>query len=233
MGMATETGAGEALLAALQLGDSALPIGRFVHSHGVEAWLAANPDAGEAEIAELVETTVTEAVAPLDGAGLAHAHRAGTLAELVWLDRALTARKAIAPARAASQACGRQLAALAGELSGDGLVAALAAAVRGRETDGNLAVVEGVLARALGIACADAVLVELRGGAGALLSAAVRLGRLAPARAQAAMYAMAPALQAAARAAAAAPAGELRSTGPELEIHALNHRRADARLFST
>ena len=53
-------------------------------------------------------------------------------------------------------------------------------AVRNRRTDGNLAVIEGTLARALGVPVRDAVLTALRSGAAALLSAAVRLGAISP-----------------------------------------------------
>src|SRR5687768_14685794 len=122
------------LLATLQLADSALPTGRFVHSHGVEAWLRIHADAGEEQLRSLVRCAVCEAIAPMDGALLAHAHRAGSVAELLALDEALTARKVASPARAASQACGRQLSALAVELTADPLVAGLARRVRSRET---------------------------------------------------------------------------------------------------
>ena len=186
-----------ALLAALQLGDGALPVGRFVHSYGLESWLAAHPDADEDELAALVEAVVTEAVAPLDGVAVAHAHRAPDAAALAALDAAVTARKLTEPARAASEACGRRLAALASELTGDPLVAAHAAAVRAGTSAGNLAVVEGTLARALGVPLAHAVLLELRGAAAGLLSAAVRLGRLSPVRAQVRLLGLAPALAAA------------------------------------
>ncbi len=115
----------------------------------------------------------------------------------------------------------------------DRLVAQLASQVRVRETDGNLAVVAGTVARALRIAEPDAVLVELRGAASALLSAAVRLGALAPTRAQVVLAQLAPALARAAVDACATTLDDICSTAPELELFALAHPRADARLFAT
>jgi urease accessory protein len=220
-------------LAALQLADSALPIGRFVHSHGLEAWLQHEDGAGDGELREVVESVLVEAFAPLDGVMLAHAHRATTLDGLLALDRGLSARKLSGPARAASCACGRQLAALASGLVDDALVAAFAGEVRERRTDGNLAVVEGALTRALGLTAGQAVLLELRGTAAGLLSSAVRLGRLGPVRAQAMLAGLAPAIERAAAVALQAGLDDVRSTGIELEIAAMSHRRAHVRLFAT
>lgn len=222
-----------AFLAALQLADSALPIGRFVHSHGLEAWLSANPGADEDALAACVESMVVEAIAPLDGAALLHAHRATTVADLLDIDRRVTARKLIEPARSASQACGRQLARLAPTLTDDRLIAALAGSVRARETDGNLAVMHGALTRALEIPVHDALLLELSAAAAGLLSSAVRLGRLTAMRSQRVLRRMAPALTLAADRAATLPLDGMRSTAPELEIAALAHRRASERFFST
>ncbi|HEX5146936.1 MAG TPA: urease accessory UreF family protein [Conexibacter sp.] len=238
-----------ALLNALQVADSTLPIGRFVHSHGLEAWLAAHPDAPAEQLAELVEAVVCESVAPLDATFTAHAHRASTPARLLALDDRLTARKLAPAARAASQAPGRQLAALAPQLvaaaragtlthdprrpAEDALVTYLAHRVRIRETDGNLAIVAGTLARALGVSAQDAVLVELRGAAGALLSAAVRLGALNPTGAQLALAQLGPAFARAAGDACTRTLDHVSATAPELELFALAHVRADARLFTT
>jgi urease accessory protein len=221
-------------LAALQLSDSALPVGRYVHSSGLEGWLRAHGDVAPTTLTQLVEGVVCEAVAPLDGAVLAHAHRAGSLEELAGLDPLLTARKLVPGARHASRMCGRQLAGLGTEMApSDSLFVSFAARVRARETDGNLAVVEGSLARALGLSTLDAVLVELRGAAMALLSAATRLNALSPVRAQIALASLAPALSAAAENAVGLKLDELSSTAPELEMYALGHDRAQARLFAS
>lgn len=223
-------------LAALQLSDSALPIGRFAHSSGLEALLQDDSTAGEHEIVELVETVVLEAVGPLDGVALAEAHRAGAagdLEALVELDRRLTARKLTPASRMASTACGRALATLVPLLTERQPVADYAVRIRAGEADGNLAVLEGALMAALGVGCDAAVLLELRSAAAALLSAAVRLGRLSAIRAQAALHRLEPALVEAAGEAALLSAEVMRSVAPELEIYALTHRRLAARLFAT
>jgi urease accessory protein len=93
--------------------------------------------------------------------------------------------------------------------------------------------VSGTLARALGIGAREAVLLELRGVATALLSAAVRLAAIGPVPAQVVLARLAPRIAAAAEEALTLGPGELRSTTPELELFALRHRRADARLFAT
>jgi urease accessory protein len=225
---------GASFLAALQLGDSALPIGRFVHSYGLEAWLRGHGDVEPETLAELVEAVVCEAVAPLDGILVARAHAAEHLVTLRQLDALATARRLAPSSRAASQSCGRQLARLAPQLApADALLARLCAAVSAGETDGNLPVVSGVLMRALGVAAMDAVLVELRGAAAALLSAAVRLGAISPVRSQVALARMAPALEQAAERALAGDPSRMSSTAPELELYAMSHERAETRLFAT
>lgn len=222
------------LLGALALGDSALPIGRFVHSGGLEAWLGERPAILPEQLLELMRTVVCEGVAPLDGAVLAHAHRADSPARLTELDRSLTVRKLTPASRKASHACGRQLAALAPHLApADNLVREISAAVRDRRTDGNLAVVEGTLARALALPVRDAVLTALRSAAAALLSAAVRLGAISPTSSQTILIQLGPNLAEAAARSLALELDELSSTVPEMDIYATRHRRSESKTFAT
>src|SRR5262249_10842707 len=145
-------------------GDSALPIGRFAHSYGLETLLEDDPGAGEPEIGELVETLVIESVGPLDGVAVAHAHRAaGDVAVLLRLDRAVTARELFSPGRAASTSCGRSLAALVPVVWDAPSTSEFAELVGAGRSDGNLAVIEGALAWELGLDRRTAVAVEVRG----------------------------------------------------------------------
>jgi urease accessory protein len=227
---------GTAFLNALQLADGTLPVGRFAHSYGLEAWYEANPDAGPHTLLRLARSTLAGSVATLDGGGVALAHLSASRADLDGLlsaDAALTARKLSAPARRASTLCGGRLAALARELDAGGTIAELADAIDAGRCDGNLATVEGALGAGMGIPADQTVLIAVRGHAAAMLSAAVRLGRLGATRAQGLLRELAPDLERAARVAMATGVDELRSTLPELEIHAARHERREARLFIT
>lgn len=220
------------LLAAMQLADSALPTGRFAHSAGLEALLDERRPS-ESELAEYVESLVSESVAPLDGAVSAHAARAATLEALAELDALLGARKLTPASRLVSMRCGRQLARLSVDLSGDALVAELATAVREQRIGGHLAVVEGSLARATGLGEAGAALLSLRGAAAGALSAAVRLGLLSARQAQRLLAGMHDSIARSCARALETPLDRLHSSTPELDLLALAHPRGDARSFST
>ena len=193
-------------LRALQVADGTLPIGRFAHSYGVEAWLEANPAAEVEDLRELVRSTLAGSIATLDGAAVALAHAAAAradLAELGRIDAAVTARKLSELARSSSTLCGHRLAVLARKLGAGEIVERLATEIEAGARPGNLAVVEGAVGAGMGIACEDTVLVAVRGHAAAMLSAAVRLGRLGTTSSQALLYELGPDLEDCAAVAAA------------------------------
>lgn len=227
---------GTAFLHALQIADGTLPIGRFAHSYGLEAWHEANPEAGADTLLELLRSTLMGSIATLDGAGVALAHAAasrGDLAQLAQIDAALTARKLSGPARRASTLCGSRLAALARDMDIGEVVGHLAREIAGGAWAGNLALVEGAVGAGMGITREQTVLMAVRGHAGAMLSSAVRLGRLGAFRSQALLYELTPDIEKCADVAMGVGLGDMRSTVPELEIHAARHEQREARLFMT
>jgi len=227
---------GVVFLRALKLADGTLPIGRFAHSYGLEAWYEANPERGLDALLELVRSTLMGSVATLDGAGVALAHEAasrGDLVELRRIDATLTARKLSAPARRASALCGGRLAALARAMGIRGVIGELAYEIAAGTWEGNLAVVEGAVGAAAGIPREQTVLMAARGHASSMLSSAVRLGKLGAGRSQAMLFELTPDIECCARVALGVSVDDMRSTLPELEIHLARHERREARLFMT
>ena len=208
------------------------PLRAFRRLGGVAA--RARSERAPGELAELVQAAVCQSVAPLDGAVLAHAQRATSIAELSGLDDCLSARKLTPSARHASQTCGRQLAALAPQLAPSSeLVAELSERVRAGETDGNLAVVQarwrGPSGSRRWTRCWSSCAAP-RPGCCPPRCAWARSRRCA---AQVILAELAPALAAAAQSAVELRLDELSATAPELELAALAHARADARMFAT
>jgi urease accessory protein len=221
-------------LVALQLADSSLPIGRYVHSSGLEGILEELPK-NSAQVREVVEAVLLHGPGRCDAVAAAHAHRIFSTADLELLhevDARLLATKLLMPARNASTSCGRQLAKLAVQVWPHKVLDPFCREVQQRGA-GNLAVVAAALLASRGISITHTVLAELRGTASSLFSAAVRLGRIGSVEAQIHLNQCVPTIVQAAERALLIDLDDMSSTTFELDIAMLRLQRNPLRLFAT
>ncbi len=157
------------LLALLQLCDSALPIGGYSHSWGLETWVQRGTFKTAKEVEGAIRTLLISSVAPQEGIACALAHQyreAGNFEDFQRLNQYLTAsRWSIEPATA-SMALGQRL---------KNLAVRLGWSADFPEGEHHHAAVFGWLAGALGIAAHDAVAGYLFSSVNSLVSACVRL----------------------------------------------------------
>jgi urease accessory protein len=221
-------------LAALQLSDSGLPIGRYVHSMGLEGILEELPKKS-GEIREVVEAVLLHGLGRSDAVASAHAHRAFSAVDLESLhevDARLLSTKLLMPARDASISCGRQLAKLAVQIWPHDVLDQFCCEMQQRG-GGNFAVVAAALSASRGITIEQTVLAELRGVASSLFSSAVRLGRMGSVEAQIHLNHCTPAIVQAAERALLMDLEDMSSTTFELDIAMLRLQRNPLRLFAT
>ena len=232
---------GEALLAVLQLSDSAFPSGRYTLSHGLEAFahegLLETPCAPDA-LTALLGDCVRFGVGPSDGVALACAHRAvdadGDIdVELVTqIDRRLSAVKLAREAREASTRTGRALLAAAPAVVG-ARISEYADLVDLGDVPGNHAVALGLLSALLEVPPFDAVAGELSAYATGWIAAAVRLGLTDHLTAQFVLRRVHPGLVEAAERAVAGDIADIYSSTPLPDVMSMRHEHAELRLFSS
>ncbi|MEA2247961.1 MAG: urease accessory protein [Solirubrobacteraceae bacterium] len=223
-------GSPAALRALLHLADTALPVGGFAHSDGVEAAGDILAE-GDADLAGLLAAHAALSVAPGDGAFVRAGHRAAEEGGVALLETAredLAARVALLQ-RVASLSVGASFLRVARQIAtGDeqARLAGIAAAL------GNVtprATVFGAVLWTLGAEAGDAAEAHLYVTLAGMANAAVRLSACGATEAQRALR----------RAMLAAPstdADEDHARGfasPLLEIAAMHHETRDHRLFAS
>lgn len=163
------------LLRLIQLCDSALPIGGYSHSWGLEAAIERRQVTGPAEVAAWVRNWLEHSTAPGDGVIVAHTAKAAAVPDwpaVANLNDLLTANKVSTTVRRASLKQGGALLELAAGLPWSGESAArLRACGPG---PWHHATVFGVLAQAAGARARDALAVFFQNAAAAVVAAAVR-----------------------------------------------------------
>lgn len=164
------------LLTLLQHGDSFFPSGSLVFSGGLET-LAEEGRIGSAdEVESFLRAQIHGRWADFDRAVVAGAHEAAPdLAALAELDRLVEAQMLVRELREGSRMAGRALLGVHARLATAG-AAAYREKVGAGEAPGHVAVVQGLLWRAVGLASDDALRLSAHQLCVGLLGAALRLG---------------------------------------------------------
>lgn len=220
-----------ALLRVLQLADSALPVGSFAHSLGLETYAAAGLLQDRAVLRESLRAYLREGIAAVDGPLMVAAFRMRELAPLLDLDQLAGAVKAAREWREASRQVGQRLLELGAALWPSPLLERFAAAVAGGLAEGHQAVAAGLVYQAAGLDEETAALVFGYTGLQALVSAAVRLVPLGQREGQRLLADLHGLVREAAAAARQRTLDEIGGFSPALEIRGMQHERLYTRLF--
>jgi urease accessory protein len=232
----------QSLVTVLQLSDSAFPSGRYTLSYGLEALVQTGHliiPADASTMSALLGDTIRLGVAPSDGLALACAHRAAAngseidLECLAEVDRRLTAVKLAREAREASTRTGRAVLATAIAALEAPALAGYAERIKAGASDGNHAVVVGLLSALLGVPRLQAVVGELYAFSSGWASAAIRLGLVNHRTAQALLHRARPVIAEAALKAIDQDVGQIHSCTPLLDVMAMRHEQAEVRLFAS
>jgi urease accessory protein len=222
-----------AFLTSLQLADSFFPSGLYTLSHGLEAFAQAGLLKGR-NLELLLLDHLRHNVGPADGAALACAHRAlmGRDLEIAAeADLRLSAVKLPKEARTGSQRVGRQLLKTAVHVFRNELMSEYLERAKSFLLPCNHAVVLGLVTASHNIERRHAIIGELYAFVSGALGAAVRLAVIDHLFAQAVLHRLKPVIAEVALNQSESSVQDIASSSPLIDIMAMQHERAQLRLF--
>jgi urease accessory protein len=223
-----------ALLTLLQFADGLFPAGGFAHSFGLETYVQDGRVRDREGLEAFIAAHLEGSAGPADASAAAIASRLARDCDVegwVALDARLDAMKSAPELRAASRQMGRQTLRVAAGLGDDAFLARLARAVEDGQAAGHHATVFGAALGRGGVEPERIAAAYLYSTAALLVGAGLRLISLGQLEGQRVLAAMRPRVARLAAAAASAPADDLWSFNPALEIASIRHATLEARLF--
>jgi urease accessory protein len=221
-------------LTLLQLSDTALPIGAFAYSNGLETYAQQGLMTDVATLQEWLEAVLHHAVHGGHLLPVALAYRAtaaGDWSQLERLDQHLTAMKHARELRQASVKLGQGLLRLAVRVWPGPLIERLQTLCRQQQLVGHQALILGVLGAELG--WDERIIVEAAGyqWLSGMISAALRLLPIGQLAGQRLLAELLPHLPPIADAIRQQGWDDLASAAPAFDIHAMQHEIVYSRLF--
>ncbi len=229
---------GLALLATLQLADSAFPSGAYTLSGGLETLVEEGIVDDAAGMAGCVRAFLLGRAAKGDLAALVAAHRAASelppdVVTIVAIDRRLEATKMAAEERQGSRRVGRRIATEAVRLASSPALVGFLEAIDDGSTPGTAAVAYGVAAAAMAIPESQAALAAAHAQVLGLLGVGVRLGRIGHGDQQRLLRDAREVIARAVDIARATDWQAVRSFAPGLDVAMARHEIAVGRLFAS
>ena len=223
-----------ATLSMLRLADSALPVGAYTASYGLEQFVAEDRVADPADLRAVLETYLRQQVGPSDVVVLANAHRAaseGDLEGVVAADERLTAVTLPAEFRDSSTKAGGRLLDLDGSVRDDQVVAEYAERVEAGDAPGNYVVALAVVAAGEGISARDCALAHCHAFLTGMLGAAQRLLSIGHTTTQEIRVDLQPVAESVVDDNLDRHLDDIEPFAPGIDLAGMAHERADRRLF--
>jgi urease accessory protein len=223
-----------ALLPVLQFADGLFPAGGFAHSFGLESYVQSGLVRDREDVEAFLTSLLEGAAGPCDAVALcaaARAAEAGDHAECERHDEMLDAFKTTSEFRNAGRQMGRQTLRVAAAVSGDALLAELAAAVLTGRTPGQHAVAFGSVAGRCGVPLEAAAQAFLYSTAALVVGAALRLLPLGQLDGQRLLWGAQPSIRTLAQLAARSRPDDMWSFAPGIDIQGMLHATLPQRLF--
>ena len=232
----------KALLTALRLSDSMLPVGTYTASYGVEQYLNEGEVETPEELGNLIAGYLRGVIGPSEIVALGCAHRsaaAGDLDGVLAADERLGAATLPAEFRDSSTKAGGKLLELLSEIDdglfaeteATGLVADYKPACEEGRAASHYPVVLGVVCQQAGLGSREAALVSAYGSVTGLLGAAQRLGRFGHTAIQAQLSELFPVIEEVCSDYHDADLDAMCSFAPLADVMGMAHERAGRRLF--
>ncbi len=221
------------LIRIMQFGDSALPIGAFTFSNGVEAAIQTGVVNDTNSLKSFVRTALKQA-AECDGIALVAAHRAALTEnhqDLMKIDWAVNNRKLNEEARLMTVRMGKKLAEISVHIIENPLLQWWLDQIKANNTLGTQPVTQAIVMAIQGIKERDVVVMHQYGIAMTILSAAIRLMRITHYETQHILFELNEEIESFCDMAASGDIDQMSSYTPIIDVLAAVHTKSFVRLF--